>query len=75
MTKEGNHRTIADYSEAIRLDPVVAVVLQPGDRPSTAGGTTGIADHDEAIRLDPEVAVFLLGNVGDSYHGRYGTTT
>ena len=54
-------KAIADFSEAIRLDPQVPeVVLLPGDSPVIRRATTTrpIADFDQAIRLDPKNAEF-----------------
>src|SRR5664279_4983909 len=60
---------IADYSEAIRLDPKVAIGLYNRGIVWRAKGDIGraIADYSEAIRLDPTY-VLALNNRGLAYH-------
>jgi len=46
---------IADYTEAIRLDPSSALYYSRGDMYSKKGDTdSAIADYTEALRLDPD---------------------
>ena len=60
-------RAIADYNEAIRLDPKYAVALKNrGNMYDDKGDLDrAIADYNEAIRLDPQYAVAFndRGNV------------
>jgi tetratricopeptide (TPR) repeat protein len=68
--KKDYDRAIADYSEAIRLDPTVA----SGKAFYGRGGVYGlkedydraIADYNEAIRLDPKLAI-AFHNRGHMY--------
>ena len=62
-------RAIADYGEAIRINPKFALAYNNrGDAWRHKGDLDrAIADFDEAIRLDPAFAL-AYGNRGDSWH-------
>ena len=59
--KGDTDRAIADYDEAIRLDPGLPFrVEQPRHRlPGKGEHDRAIADYNEAIRLDPKFAIAL----------------
>ena len=70
--KGDNDRAIADYNEAIRLDPKDATAYNNrGYRLSANKGDNdrAIADYDEAIRLDPKYAMAFLGR-GIAYRAK-----
>jgi tetratricopeptide (TPR) repeat protein len=57
--KGDNDRAIADFNQAIRLDPKSALTFKNrGDAYTNKGGyDRAIADYSEAIRLDPNNAL------------------
>ena len=61
-------KAIADYNEAIRLDPTSALALRGrGEAYANKGDTDrAIVDFTEAIRLDPKSAI-AFRNRGDAY--------
>lgn len=63
-------RAIADYSEAIRLDPNYALPFANRGRMYVAKGdrARGIPDFTEAIRLDPKDGHFFSDR-GNAYYG------
>ncbi|MFL6950578.1 MAG: tetratricopeptide repeat protein, partial [Xanthobacteraceae bacterium] len=66
-------RAIADFSEAIRLDPKDAAVYNNRGNAWRAKGDNdrAIADYNEAIRLDPKDPVFYR-NRGMAYKATRG---
>jgi tetratricopeptide (TPR) repeat protein len=66
FAKKDYDRAIADYTEAIRLDPKYALAYSNRGTAYKAKGNydLAIADYTEAIRLDPEdaLAYFKRGN-------------
>jgi tetratricopeptide (TPR) repeat protein len=69
FVKGDSDRAIADYSEAIRIDPQDALVyLRRGLAYHNKGDyDLAIADYSEAIRIDPQYAVAYF-NRGSAYH-------
>ena len=66
--KGENDRAIADYNEAIRLDPKYAAAYNNRGNAYRDKGDTdrAIADFNEAIRLDPKLA-HAYNNRGNAY--------
>jgi len=64
-------RAIADYTEAIWLDPTSALVFNNRGKAYLGKGDLdrAIADYDEAIRLDPQ-SVNPFNNRGKAYLGK-----
>ncbi len=69
--KGDNDRAIADYNEAIRLDPKYAIAYNNRGIAYRAKGDNdrAIADYSEAIRLDPKYAV-AFNNRGIAYRAK-----
>jgi tetratricopeptide (TPR) repeat protein len=65
-------RAIADYTEALRLDPnLVAAYFNRGDAYRNKGDyDRAIADYTEALRLDPNLASNLNPNFAFAYNNR-----
>ncbi len=63
-----NDRAIADFNQAIQLDPKNALAFRSrGDAYTTKGDNDrAIADYNEAIRLDPKSALVFIDR-GDAY--------
>jgi lipoprotein NlpI len=68
QAKGDNDRAIADYNQAIRLDPKYAIAYNGRGNAYRAKGDNdrAIADYDQAIRLDPKFA-FAYYNRGNAY--------
>ena len=66
-----NALAIADYTEAIRLNPQRAITFYNRGKAYDAQGDTArsIADYNEAIRLNPQF-VDAFNNRGKSYHAQ-----
>ena len=62
-------RAIEDYTEAIRLDPELAVAYSNRGLAYDELGQMerAVADFDEAIRLDPQLAL-AYHNRGNAYY-------
>ena len=69
--KGDNDRAIADYNEAIRLDPKSALAFRTGASLMQTKATydRAITDFNEAIRLDPKSA-HAFRNRGIAYGGK-----
>ena len=70
--KKGYERAIAEYSEAIRLDPNLAVAYVNRGHCSFAKEESegAIADYNEAIRLDPRLGTLCNGPLARAYAKR-----
>jgi tetratricopeptide (TPR) repeat protein len=68
--KGDNDRAIADYNQAVRLNPKDSVAYaNRGNAYSNKGNNDhAIADYDQAIRLDPKAAFYH--NRGYGYHNK-----
>ena len=74
VNKKDYDKAIADYNEAIRLDPRFHRLPQPGRCLDVKKDyDKAIADYTEAIRLDPKDAV-AYNNRGDAWTTRRTTT-
>jgi tetratricopeptide (TPR) repeat protein len=71
QNKKDNERALADYDEAIRLDPKKDVAFNNRGRIYQAKGdhTRALADFSEAIRIDSKAARFYY-NRGISYQAK-----
>ena len=70
--KGDRDRMIADFTEAIRLNPKLRQAFSARARSTLAFGEfdKAIADFNEAAKLDPQRAECIVGGVGPTIEGR-----